>query len=387
MADGEINLREGLTRSGKDDFIAQLHEERPLAKDVNGFWVASRFEDVRAILLDYGRFSSSAMSGGGQAGAMGIGFPLLTDDPPRHSVLRGLLAKAFTPAAMEAMRPAIEQLANDLAAAIPMGQEIDIVEAMTTPLPVAVIAGMMGVPNERAMDFKRWSNAIMGIQDKPFEGERIRMLMELRGYISGLAAERRAAPGDDLISALTRVGDTTETLTDDQVVGFCILLMVAGNETTTNLLGNLLNRLARAPDDWAAMRRDPGLIEAAIEESLRVDSPAQLIIRRATEDVVLGGETIKAGERVLVYLASANRDPARWDDPANFELARERDRHVAFGHGVHTCIGAPLARMEAKAAMTSLVARFSSVTHGARPGQRLPGGLLFGFRSLPVVFG
>jgi len=387
MADGEINLREGLTRSGKDDFIAQLHEERPLAKDVNGFWVASRFEDVRAILLDYGRFSSSAMSGGGQAGAMGIGFPLLTDDPPRHSVLRGLLAKAFTPAAMEAMRPAIEQLANDLAAAIPMGQEIDIVEAMTTPLPVAVIAGMMGVPNERAMDFKRWSNAIMGIQDNPFEGERIRMLMELRGYFSGVAAERRAAPGDDLISALTRVGDTTETLTDDQVVGFCILLMVAGNETTTNLLGNLLNRLARAPDDWAAMRRDPGLIEAAIEESLRVDSPAQLIIRRATEDVVLGGETIKAGERVLVYLASANRDPARWDDPANFELARERDRHVAFGHGVHTCIGAPLARMEAKAAMTSLVARFSSVTHGARPGQRLPGGLLFGFRSLPVVFG
>jgi cytochrome P450 len=388
MADGEINLREGLIKSGKDDFIAQLHEERPLCRDVNGFWIASRFEDVRAILLDYARFSSSAMSGGGgQAGAMGIGFPLLTDDPPRHSVLRGLLAKAFTPAAMEAMRPAIEQLANDLAAAIPTDEEIDIVEAMTTPLPVAVIAGMMGVPNERAMDFKRWSNAIMGIQDNPFEGERIRMLMELRAYFSQLSAERRARPGDDLVSALTRVGDTTETLTDDQVVGFCILLMIAGNETTTNLLGNLLNRLAEAPDDWAAMRSDPSLIEAAIEESLRVDSPAQMIIRRATEDVVLGAETIKAGDRVLVYLASANRDPSRWDDPANFELARERDRHVAFGHGVHTCIGAPLARMEAKAAMTSLVARFACIARGAERGVRLPGGLLFGFRSLPVVFG
>ncbi len=390
MADGEINLREGLIKSGKDAFIAQLHEERPLAKDVNGFWVASRFEDVRAILLDYARFSSSAMAGGGggRAVSMGLGFPLLTDDPPRHSVLRGLLAKAFTPAAMEAMRPAIEQLANDLATAIPTGREIDVVEAMTTPLPVAVIAGMMGVPKERAMDFKRWSNAIMGIQENPFEGERIRMLMELRAYFAEVAAERRAAPGDDLISALTRVGEATETLTDDQVVGFCILLMIAGNETTTNLLGNLLDRLAQGPHDWAAMRRDPSLIEAAIEESLRVDSPAQMLLRRATEDVVIGGETITAGDRVMVYLASANRDPSRWDDPANFELARERDRHVAFGHGVHTCIGAPLARMEAKAAMNALVSRFASIGRGAEPGQRLRGGgLLFGFRSLHVVFG
>ena len=170
------------------------------------------------------------------------------------------------------------------------------------------------------------------------------------------------------------------------MVGFCILLMIAGNETTTNLLGNLLNRIAARPEDWAALRADPGRIETAIEESLRVDSPAQMLIRRATEDVTLGGDTIGAGELVMVYLASANRDPAKWADPANFELARERDRHVAFGHGVHTCIGAPLARMEAKAAMEALVARFETVAPGAAPGRRLPGGMLFGFRSLPVVF-
>ena len=385
MPDGEINLREGIMTSGKDDFIAQLHEERPLAKDTNGFWVASRFDDVRAILLDHSRFSSAAMAGGG--GPMGVSFPLLTDDPPRHSVLRGLLAKAFTPAAMEAMRPNIERLAADLAAAIPKGREIDIVEAMTTPLPVAVIAGMMGVPSARAMDFKRWSNAIMGIQENPFEGERIKMLMELRAYFAQVAAERRAAPGEDLISALTRASDTTETLTDEQVVGFCILLMIAGNETTTNLLCNLLNRLAGRPQDWAALRDDPSLIEGAIEESLRVDSPAQMVIRRAMEDVTIGADTIKSGELVMVYLASANRDPTKWADPANFELARERDRHVAFGHGVHTCIGAPLARMEAKAAMDALVARFQSLAPGLERGRRLPGGLLFGFRSLPVVFG
>jgi len=385
MPDAEINLREGLRSSGRDAFIARLHAEPPLLKDASGFWVASRFDDVRQILLDHARFSSAAMGGGG-GGPMGVSFPLLTDDPPRHSALRGLLAKAFTPAAMEAMRPDIERLASDLADAIPRGREVDIVEKMTSPLPVAVIAGMMGVPNERAMDFKRWSNAIMGIQENPFDGERIGLLMELRAYFAKVAAERRAAPGEDLISALTKVSDSTHTLTDDQVVGFCVLLMIAGNETTTNLLGNLINRLAGRPEDWAALRADPGLIEGVIEESLRVDSPAQMIIRRATQDVTIGSETIRAGELVMVYLASANRDPTKWEDPADFELARERDRHVAFGHGVHTCIGAPLARMEAKAAMTSLVARFERLAPGAERGRRLPGGLLFGFRSLPVVF-
>lgn len=386
MTDGRLGLRDGIVKFGRDDFIAQLHDEAPLYKDASGLWVASRFEDVRAILLDHARFSSSAMAGGG-GGQLGVGFPLLTDDPPRHTVLRGLLAKAFTPAAMEAMRPAIETLARDLAAAIPKGEEIDIVAAMTTPLPVAVIAGMMGVPNERAMDFKRWSNAVVGIQDNPFQPERLKLLMELRSYFSELAAARRAAPGEDLVSALIRAADLGETLSDDQVVGFCILLMIAGNETTTNLLGNLLNRLARAPQDWAALRADPSGIERAIEESLRIDSPAQMVIRRAQQDVALGGATIPAGEMVMVYLASANRDPAKWDAPANFELRRARERHVAFGHGVHSCIGAPLARMEAKAAMSALVARFASIAHGAERGDRLPGGLLYGFRALPVVFG
>jgi cytochrome P450 len=387
MADGEVSLREGIMKSGKDDFIAQLHGELPLYKDTAGFWVASRFEDVRAILLDYERFSSSAMGGGGGGIMVSGGIPLLTDDPPRHSVLRGLLAKAFTPAAMEGMQPAIDRMADDLAAAIPAGKEIDIVEMMTAPLPVAVIAGMMGVPRERAVDFKRWSNAIMGIQDNPFEGERIQRLMQLRAYFSGLAAERRASPGDDLISALTKVHETTETLTDDQVVGFCILLMIAGNETTTNLLGNLLNRLATDAHGWSAMRADPSLIETAIEESLRVDSPAQMVMRRSKEAVEIGSQTIPAGDTVMVYLAAANRDPAKWAAAANFELARERERHVAFGHGVHTCIGAPLARMEARAAMNALVARFASLAPGSGPGKRLPTGLLFGFRSLPMIFG
>jgi len=384
MAD--IDFQGGLASLGKDRFIAHLHAEAPLARALNGVWVASRFEDVRAILLDHARFSSSAMSGNMTAGP-NYSFPLLTDDPPRHSVLRALLAKAFTPAAMEAMRPAIEAMAADLVAAIPAGEEVDIVRRLTTPLPVAVIAGMMGVPQDRSADFKRWSNAVLGIQDSPLEGERIRTLMELRAYFAGLAAERRERPGDDLVSALTRVRETREGLSDDQVVAFCMLLMIAGNETTTNLLGNLIDRLADAPQDWAALRADPAQIDAAIEESLRVDSPAQMVLRLAKEDVSIGGQAIRAGDRVMVYLASANRDPERWNDPADFELSRERDRHLAFGHGVHTCIGAPLARLEASAAMRALVARFGSLRRGAAPGKRLPAGLLFGFQSLTVVFG
>ncbi len=382
LRDGEINLNDGLNGLGKDAFLARLHGEAPVFRQANGNWVASRFDDVRAILLDPARFSSDGMYD-----QHGLRFPLLSDDPPRHSQLRGLLAKAFTPAAMEGMRPAIQRTAHELVAAIPAGEDVDIVAALTTPLPVSVIAGMMGVPPERHGDFKRWSNAIVFLTYGDFDAERVAALLELRSYFAGLAAERRAAPGDDLISALTRAREAGDMLDDEQVVGLCMLLMLAGNETTTNLLGNLLNRLADAPDAWAALRADPTRIESAVEESLRIDSPAQLILRRATEDVTLGDRTIRAGENVVVYLAAGNRDPARWTDAADFEIGREISRHLAFGHGVHTCIGAPLARMEARAAMEALVARFATLRRGIGSGARVPGELFFGFRDLPLIFG
>jgi cytochrome P450 len=376
-----LSFSGGLRSLGKDRLIARLHDEAPLFRDPDGFWVASSFEDVRAILLDHARFSSSAM-GGGQ-----LGFPLLSDDPPRHSVLRALLAKAFTPASIAAMRPDVEKLAHELVARIPQGDEVDAVDAIAAPLPVTVIARMLGIPETEQKNFRRWSDAIVGAQNEPMTGARLQTFVELRDYFARVSAERRATPGEDLISALTRVSETSETLSDAQVVGFAILLMLAGNETTTNLLGNLLDRLADDPEGWQALRSSPARIEAAIEESLRADSPAQFVMRRTREAVVLGSATIPAGELVFVYLAAANRDPSKWSDPANFELARERERHLAFGHGVHTCIGAPLARLEAKAAMDALVARFGSLARGQTPGRRTGPGVLFGFRSLPLVFG
>ncbi len=371
-----IDFRRGSVEANKDAFIARLHDEAPLYFD-DGFWVASRFEDVRAILLDHESFSSSAM---------GPGFPLLSDDPPRHSTLRGLVSKAFTPARLEALRPDVDAMARDLAASIEKGVETDVVAALTTPLPVAVIARLMGVPEKDHARFKLWSDAITGLMDNPMEGDRIKMLMELSAYFMELLRERRVKPGDDLISALARADDAGVSLSDREVVGFASLLLVAGNETTTNLLSNLLNRIAERPEEWARLTRDPALVERAIEEALRTDSPAQFVMRVARKDTDVSGQRSKAGQHLIVYLAGANRDPGKWSDPAVFEIVRERERHLAFGHGVHHCIGAPLARMEALAVMNALVARFTAIAPGKTPGRRLPSGLLFGFRALPLVF-
>jgi cytochrome P450 len=384
MSANAISFMEGI--ADKDRYIARLHEEAPIYKDPVGYWIVSRFDDVRAIALDHEHFSSSPNGGEGEA-ARALNVPLISDDPPRHAVLRNLLAKAFTSAAMESMRPAIERMANDLVAALPSGQEIDVVRTVTTPLPIAVISGMMGVAKERSEDFKRWSMALMGVTEVALSpAERFKLVTDAKAYFSELSASRRVSPGTDLISAMTKVSDSKETLTDEQVVGFCILLMVAGNETTTNLLSNMLHRLAYRPEDWAALRADPGTIENAIEESLRIDPPAQMLMRRTRTAVTVGGVTIPTGELVMLYLAATNRDPSKWDEAINFELDRKRQRHLAFGHGVHTCIGAPLARIEAHAVMSALVTRFETLKSGSTPGNRLPPGLLWGFNSLPVVF-
>jgi len=372
-----IRFREGIRHSKKDAFIARLHAEAPVYRDESGVWIVSRYADVREVLRDHDRFSSRAM------GSM---FPLLSDDPPRHSTLRALVSKAFSPARIEAMRGEVQAIADAFAAAVEPGREVDIVSALTTPFPVTVIARMLGIPERDHATFKRWSDAITGLQDNPLASERLQTLAELRSYFESVLAERRATRGEDLISALCRASEAGVSLRDDEIVGFAILLLIAGNETTTNLLGNLLHRLAAEPGAFRRLARTPGLVDDAIEEALRVDSPAQFVMRIARADTRLGEHDVRSGDMLFVYLAAANRDPSRWSDAERFDLERERDRHVAFGHGVHTCIGAPLARLEAQAAMTALLRRFDDVTLGSERGRRLPSALLYGFRSLPLVF-
>jgi cytochrome P450 len=371
-----IRFREGVRNTKKDEFITRLHQEAPLYRDESGVWVVSGFDDVREVLLDHKRFSSQAM---------GAAFPLLSDDPPRHSMLRALVSKAFSPARIEAMRPSIEAIADELTSKIVAGSEVDIVAALTMPLPVTVIARMMGISSEDNARFKRWSNAIVGLMDNPMQGERVQTLADLRGFFLQVLTDRRTTPGEDLISALVRADDAGVSLSDEEVIGFSILLLIAGNETTTNLLGNLLNRLAASPEQFARLKASPASIEAAIEEALRADSPAQFIMRVVREDTTMAGQALAKGDMLIVYLAAANRDPKKWSDPASFELARERERHIAFGYGVHTCIGAPLARLEAQVAMKALIERFDTIAYGEVRGRRLPSGLLYGFRSLPLV--
>jgi len=376
-------FREGVRNRNREAFIAQLQREAPLYRDEAGFWVVSRLQDAREVLRDHGRFSSDAM-GSGRADARGFGLPLLTDDPPRHTSLRGLVSKAFSAGRIAQMRPAITALAQALVAGIEPGREVDIVRELAVPLQVTVIARMMGIPEADRERFKRWSDAVTGLM-LGLTPERAQAVAELREYFLGVWAQRRAAPADDLISALTGAHEEGVWLSDEEIVGFSILLLVAGNETTTNLLGSLLHRMAAEPAHWHALRANPGWVPRAIEQGLRLDAPAQFVMRRACEDTTLSGHAIAKGEMVLVYLGAVNRDPGRWAQPELFGLAQVQPRHIAFGFGVHTCIGAPLARLEAEVALRALLRRFEHIELGQGRVRRLPSGVLFGYRELPVV--
>ena len=358
---------------------AQWRARHPIWHDADsGHWVLSRHEDVMAVLKDHQRFSSAAMGGGG------IPLPPLVDDPPRHTQLRSIVNKAFTTAMLKSMEPDICAIAQSLVGALPSDADVDIVTSLTTPLPVTVIARMMGIPEERNEDFKRWSDALTGTLAGASPQSRESDIMEMAGFFRELIPVRRERPSNDLVSAVANAEVDGARLSEWEIVGFCILLLIAGNETTTNLLGNLLNVLADRPELWERLRDDPALVEAAIEEVLRYDGPVQFLMRAVTDDVVFHGQTVTQGERVIVTMGAANRDDTVFDAPNEFRLDRSRGRHVAFGYGIHFCIGAPLARLEARVAVTALLARTKRIERGAGLVQRVPSHLLRGFEHLSL---
>ncbi len=360
--------------------FARWREEAPIWWDENiKGWVLTRHDDVRAILKDSAAYSSEIMGQGNH-------LPLLADDPPRHTQLRALVDRAFTVRMLRTMEDRVAEIATDLVAQIPADEPVDIVTRLTTPLPVAVISEMMGIPTDRAEDFKRWSDALTGTLAGISMESRQREIFEMAGFFQSLIPQRRADPQEDLVSAVVNAEIDGERLADADIVGFNILLLIAGNETTTNLLGNLLNILADRPDLYARLVAQPELIDAAVEETLRFDAPVQFLMRKVKRDAEYHGQRVAEGDTVNVVMASANRDPRAYEDPDTFSLERPRNHHHTFGFGIHFCMGAPLARLEARVALRVLLARFPQLRRGAGENERVPSHLLRGFHHLFLRF-
>ena len=362
-------------------FYQQWREDQPIwwAEDINA-WVLSRHADVRSVLKNAELFSSKSL---GEMEHQAFSFPLLTDDPPRHTQLRSIVSKAFTTGTLKQMEKQVEGLVDDLLDDMAGQATVDIAAALTIPLPVSLIARLMGIPEENKEDFKRWSDAMVSTGEAVEIKDRMPDMMEMAGYFQSLIADRRANPGDDLVSQVVNAEVDGEGMNDQDIVGFCMLLLVAGNETTSNLLSNLFDYLASDPDTWSALRNNPDKIDAAVEEALRFDAPVQWVNRKATADTEFHGQKIKQGEVVYALMGSANHDPAHYDNPGKFDLNRQQSDHHSFGYGIHFCIGAPFARMEARYALRGFLKRYQSIAPAATgKNERTYSNMLRGYHHL-----
>ncbi len=365
---------------------AKWRSEEPIwwAEDVQG-WVLSRYEDVRTVLKDPANFSSDVSAGRAETT---MRLPLLHDDPPRHTSLRVIVNRSFTSRVMKDIEGNLEAVVEQLLDAIDTDTPVDIAEALTIPLPVALISHFMGIPFERKDDFKRWSDSLTATGTAKTMEERMPDIMEMMAFFRDEIPKRRANPGDDLISKLVLAEVAGEELSEDDIVGYCQLLLIAGNETTTNLLSNLLHHAADNPAIWDSLRANPDKIDAAIEECLRFDPPVHWISRNVLSDTEFYGQKVAKGDSVYNLLASANRDADHYEEPDVFRLDRPRSDHLTFGHGIHFCIGAPLARMEAKHAMVGMLKRYASVRHVTdAQNERTHSSMLRGYHHLWLTLG
>jgi cytochrome P450 family 109 len=345
-------------------------------------WALMKYDDVFAALRDHDTFSS-ARNPFVEKGF----FPqlvLIMDDPPRHTRFRRLVNKAFTLRRVEALEPWITTIANEILDEIGSG-ETDIVQSYTIPLPVKVIARLMGISGDDYPTFKRWSDTFISSLISISLDERMKNTMEMVEYFGKIAAARRTQGAEDLITALVEAEIEGESLQDWEILGFCILLLIAGNETTTNLMGNMLSILIDRPELWRRLQQDRSLVEPVLEETLRYESPVQQLMRMTTKETTLSGVTIPANELVTVFFGAANRDPKEFPYPDEFRLDRDLRNHVSFGAGIHYCLGAPLARAEAKISLNAFLDRFSTITHGTAAAVRQSQSpVVFGFERLPL---
>lgn len=299
-------------------------------------WALLRHHDVYQVLRDHETFSSRHQL----VGKIGPPLALINDDPPRHARFRRLVNKTFTTKRIEALTPWIAEVADGLLNELRSG-ESEVIESFAIPLPLQVIARLLGIPGEDYLTFKRWSVTFFAFSSMS-AAERASSNKEMMAYFGRMAAARRTQAADDLISALVEADVEGEKLSEAEILGFCMLLLIAGNETTTNLIGNMLGILADRPDLWEQLRENRSLVDTVIEETLRFESPTQRLSRQTTRDVELSGVRIPQGDLVTVYYGAANRDPAAFPNPDEFRLDRDLRNHVAFGAGIHYCLGARL---------------------------------------------
>ena len=376
----------------------RLRAEDPVHQSPLGFWVLTRYEDVVASLRDPRMVKEPiaafvAARFGLAAPPTGMGLSMLDRDPPDHTRLRGLVSKAFTPRVIEQLRPHIQQIVDGLLDKVEGGPGMDLIEQFAYPLPVIVICEMLGVPVADHERFKGWGldiarglDAIMLPPDSPVAERSMHARHALAAYFRELIAARRAAPRDDMLSGLIAAEEAGDKLSEDELLATCILLLVAGPETTVNLIGNGSLALLRHPDQRKRLQNDPGLITTAVEELLRFDGPVQRTARIPSEDVVIGGRTIGKGEMVMPFIGAADRDPAQFPNPDRLDLGRTDNRHIAFGWGIHFCIGAPLARVEGQIAINTLLRRKPKLALATETPEYRQSLTLRGLSHLPVSF-
>ncbi|WP_339837597.1 cytochrome P450 [Paenibacillus sp. FSL R7-0272] len=365
---------------------AELRENTPVRYDEHReCWDVFRYEDVQYVLKNPKLFSSERNR---------AGTSMLTTDPPKHKQLRDLVNQAFTPKAIEALAPRIQDIADELLAPHLSGGRMNLIDDLATPLPVIVIAELIGVPATDRREFKEWSDVLVkGARDdseeafQELEKEKLKNIQELYAYFTDIMDQRRLKPQDDLISLLLDAEIEGEKLTEEEVVNFCILLLAAGNETTTNLIANAVRILSEQPELQEELLEHPDKVASAVEETLRYYPPIVAIGRVAREVIELGGKAIKAGQQVISWVGAANRDGAQFEQADQFVSDRKPNRHMGFGFGIHFCLGAPLARLEARVVLHTLLQRMEQIQLVPETTlEPIQSAFVFGVKEYPIQF-
>jgi cytochrome P450 len=394
-----FNPFDPVTRADPYPVYRRLREQDPVHRSPLGIWILSRYADIEPLLRDP-RFSNDVRNASSLPLAVADNVEerlerrakvMLFVDPPDHTRLRGLVNKAFTPRTVERLRSRVDEIVDDLLGKVEGNGGMDLIADLSYPLPVIVIAEMLGVPVEDRDVFHQWSGDLARSLDPLLPPDVVEVIERsadaFTEYFAKLIEERRVRPGDDLLSALVAAEQSGDRLSEEELVSTCILLLVAGHETTMNLIGNGMLALLRHPDQLERLRADPSLVPNAVEELLRYDGTVQLTGRTAMADVEIDGHHIDSGQICILLLGSANRDPARFADPEQVDVTRSDIKHLAFGAGAHYCLGAPLARVEAQIAFTEMFRRLPDTLRLASDEQEWRDNIVLrGLKSLPLAW-